>query len=626
MNEKIAFLERKAYNMRVNCLRATTQAGSGHATSCLSAADIVSVLFFYAMHYDSRNFWDPNNDRFILSKGHAAPLLYAAWKEVGVISEEELLTLRQFNSRLEGHPTPRFPYVDVATGSLGQGLSIGLGESLTARLDKRSFYTYVLMGDSEVAEGSVWEAAEIAAFYQCDNLIAFIDVNRLGQSTQTMEGYHLEKYRAQFEAFGWKAWLIDGHDISSIMQACDQARQVRGQPTIIIAKTYKGYGLDANIENENGFHGKAFSKEQLPFLLEQLKKRFPQATAYHEKSAEKIITPQKDAPLHHFVRTSIPFIPAPYKQDEEIATRKAFGEVLAALGKYDENIISLDAEVKNSTYAEIFEKAFPERFFQCFIAEQNMVSMAVGFVARGKIPFVSTFSCFLTRAHDQIRMAAIGRSPLRIVGSHAGVSIGEDGPSQMGLEDIALMRTLPESIVLHPCDAVSTFYLMQLMVQYDTGISYLRTLREKTAVIYDTQSSFSIGGYTVLRESKQDSACVIGAGSTVFEALKAYETLKQENIFIRVIDCYSIKPLAVEKIYEAITASNKKAIIVEDHYRAGGLGDAVIEPLCNNGFHFTHLAVDQLPRSGKPEELRAFEQIDAAAIIRAIKHLDRTFF
>jgi transketolase len=623
MNQKISFLERKAYNMRVNCLRATTQAGSGHLTSCLSAADIMSVLFFDVMRYDAQDVFNPHNDCFVLSKGHAAPLLYAAWKEVGVISDEEFMTLRQFDSVLEGHPTPRFPYVDVATGSLGMGLSIGLGKALAARLDGYSPYFYVLMGDAETSEGSVWEAAEVASFYRSSNLIAIVDVNRLGQSTTSIDGHAVEKYRKKFEAFGWKAWIVDGHDIASLIEVFNKAHQSVDQPAVIIAKTYKGYGLDAEIEDKQGFHGKAFAPERLPALLDSLKKKFPQAATYQESTElelkEKVEFTTKNKEL------SPKSLKAFYKKGEDIPTRKVFGESLATWGKEYPEIVSLDADVKNSTFAEIFEKAFPERFFQCFVAEQNMISMGVGFATRGKIPFISTFSCFLTRAFDQLRMAAIGRAPLRIVGSHAGVSVGEDGPSQMGLEDIALMRTLPQSIVLHPCDAVSTFYLIQQMIEYTQGISYLRTLREATPVIYSNDHHFEIGGCTVLKQSDQDVACIIAVGITVFEALKAYDLLAHENIFVSVVDCYSIKPLPQEQLQAIIRRSGKKALIIEDHYMQGGLSEALTGGLCNAGFLFFSfgIAVPPLPHSGRAAQLRSLYGIDGVSIQNRVRELLR---
>lgn len=616
--QSIDKLREKAYNLRVLSLKATTQAGSGHPTSALSAADIVAALFFHAMHYDASNHNNPTNDRFILSKGHAAPVLYAAWEQVGILSEAELLTLRQFNSPLEGHPTARFSYSEAATGSLGCGLSIGLGMALSARLSKLDFYTYVLLGDSEMAEGSVWEACELAAFYKVNNLIAIIDVNRLGQSTQTMEGHDVQNFEQKLKAFGWETVVINGHNMESIVQALDDARKVKDKPVAIIAYTYKGYGLEG-IENKENFHGKAFTNEQLPKLLESLRTRFPaEAKAAAQNTVQPIV-------IRHEQLLEYPILTLPepnYKLDEKIATRKAYGESIAALGTQSKKVISLDAEVKNSTFAELFERAHPDRFFQCFIAEQNMVGMATGFAARGFIPFVSTFACFFTRAYDQIRMAPIGRTALRLAGSHVGVSIGEDGPSQMGLEDIAMIRAVAGSIVLYPADGVSTYKLINLMGNYHDGISYIRLTRSETPVIYNNSHEFKIGGCNIIKQEKnRDQLCIIAAGITLFEALKAAEVLREHNISASIIDLYSIKPLDHETILRVAQESGNKIITVEDHYIQGGLGEAVCYELRNTGITIECLAVRELSRSGKPEELRAYHKIDAAAIIETAKKL-----
>lgn len=609
------FLERTAYNVRVSSLVSTTEAGSGHPTTCLSAADIGAVLFFYAMQFDPQHHTNPNNDRFILSKGHAAPLLYALYKELGLVSEQELMSLRTFDSRLEGHPTPRFNYSEAATGSLGQGLSIGAGIALSAKMDKRTFKTYVLMGDSEVAEGSVWEAAQLAAHYKLDNLIAILDVNKLGQSTETMEGYHLERYEAMFGAFGWHTITINGHNIQEIAQAFDTAKKVTNKPIIIIAKTLKGYGL-ASIEGKQGFHGKAFSYKELPELLQELYSRFKTIADAKNNYAWHAKLPQDEQPKKLPKPVSIT---PQFKKGELVATRKAYGLALVELGKQLNNLVSLDAEVKNSTFAELFEKEFPSRFVQCFIAEQNMVSMGVGFASRGKIPFISTFACFFTRAYDQIRMAAIGQAALRLVGSHVGVSIGEDGPSQMGLEDIAMMRAIPNAVVLYPADAVAAYALLTQMANRNNGISYMRTTRAATPVIYDSTAQFTLGGCHILRQSKADKVCIIAAGITLFEALKAYDMVASEKIAVAVIDAYSIQPLAKEEIARVVKSSGNKVITVEDHYPAGGLGEAVAMVLINEGVTFKRLAVNHMPRSGTPEELLAYEEINAESIVKAIK-------
>lgn len=609
MDDTLQRLKSYAYQLRVWSLKATTAAGSGHPTSALSAADIVAGLFFHAMKYDPVHFDSPSNDRFILSKGHAAPVLYAAWKEVGVISSDEMMTLRQFTSVLEGHPTPRFSYNEAATGSLGCGLSVGLGMALSSRIRGIPFFTYVLLGDSEMTEGSVWEAIELAAHYKVNNLVAIVDLNGLGQTTETLDDRHVERHAQRWASFGWNTITINGHSMNEIVEALDQARLSDG-PTVIIAKTIKGYGLDG-IEGKNGYHGKAFSQEQLPGLLASLEKRFKD-----EAQIQYSILPLKSYQRGQQAPIALDVPPAPYTKGALRATRKAFGDALAQIGLLEERIISLDAEVKNSTFAETFEHKFPQRFIQCFVAEQNMIGMAIGLYARGYIPVCSTFASFLTRAHDQIRMAAIDRAALRLIGSHAGVSIGEDGPSQMGLEDIALMRSLPESVVLYPSDAVSTYALVQRMVEYQTGISYLRLTRMDTPVIYEATHPFRIGGCSVLKESDEDQLCIIAAGVTVFEALKAYEELRKRNIAVCVIDLYSIKPLDRDTILKKALEGHKRIITVEDHFLEGGLGEAVCYALRNEGITIEVLAVRSISRSGKPDELLAFHGIDHTAIVQ----------
>ena len=636
------FLEYKAYKMRLDSLLMTTQAGSGHLTSALSAADLVAALFFYGMRFDPDNFNNPNNDRFILSKGHASSILYAVWKQLGKVSESELLTYRQFGSPLEGHATLRFAYAQAATGSLGMGLSIGAGMALAARLDQRNFYTYVLMGDSEITEGSIWEAAEIAAYYKLSRLIGIVDCNRLGQSTQTIHGYHAQRYAQKFEAFGWKAAVIDGHDMQQIASALDKARSQEDHPFIIIAKTIKGYGVD-RVENKEGFHGKVFSQKELDEILPVFEQRFaavagngssfkwqpnmPEDALLRSTKDESRSNPStQPSPSFDMLRTNGGELferlkPSHYKIGQKVATRKAYGQALTQLGTACTNIVSLDAEVKNSTFAEIFEEKFPERFFQCFIAEQNMVSMGIGFDRCGKIPFISTFASFMTRVHDQIRMAAIGTSPLRLVGSHAGISIGQDGPSQMGLEDIAMMCAVPESIVLYPSDAVSTHALVVQMACFNQGISYLRTTRGDTPVLYSNDEQFPIGGCKILKKSDPDVAVIVAAGITVYEALKAYDTLAQEGITIAIIDLYSIKPLDTTTLENIAQQARNRIITVEDHYIQGGIGQTVSYALRNTGIKIECLAVTCLPMSGKPEELLAWAGIDAAAIIKKVKEI-----
>jgi len=608
MSDLIKLLQAKAYALRVASIKATTAVGSGHVTSSLSAADIVAALFFYAMRFDSTNPKNRTNDRFILSKGHAVPVLYAAWKELGVISEEECLSLRRFDSVFEGHPTARFVYNDAATGSLGCGLSIGLGMALAGRMQEKPFHTYVMLGDSEMTEGSVWEAIELAAWYEVGNLTAIVDLNGLGQSTRTIDDHHLQKHADRWQAFGWEALCINGHTMSEIIAALDYARNASDKPVVIIAKTIKGYGID-EMENQSGFHGKVVPKKDLERVLALMKKRFSvEAAEYREPTTVPRYEPSASLPI------SVKIIPS-FKKDTRIATRKAFGEALAQAGEDNERIVSLDAEVKNSTYAELFEKRFPNRFIQCFIAEQNMIGMAIGLEARGYIPVSSTFASFITRAHDQIRMGVIGGAALRIVGSHAGVSIGEDGPSQMGLEDIALMRSLPDSIVLYPSDGVSTYALLALMLEYQKGMSYLRLTRAETPILYDASTTFHLGGFHVLRGSSHDQLCIVAAGITVHEALLAYEDLKKQGIFVSVIDLYCIKPLGQEALLTQLRRSGNKLITVEDHYLEGGLGEALCFALINEGIVIECLAVKELSRSGTPQQLLAFHRIDRTAIV-----------
>lgn len=618
MDEKIQFLKHIAYQIRKDSIEMTTHAGSGHVTSSLSAADIIAALFFDVMHFDPDNFENPNNDRFILSKGHASPALYAVWHALGKISDEQLMTYREFNSPLEGHPTLRFKYTEAATGSLGIGLSIGAGEALAARQTKRNFRTFVVLGDSEVSEGCIWEAAQLAAYYNLNNLIGIIDCNRLGQSTPTMEaleGDESGRFQKMFAAFGWHAEVVDGHDMEALVAVLQKARS-SDRPVMIIARTKKGYGVDL-FEDKEGYHGKALSAEQEPIALAQLRERFAEdiELSYQWKphsvpAAEPLSLP------------AVISLPQPaYKKGDKIATRKVYGESLVALGAACKEIVSLDAEVKNSTYAQLFEKAYPERFYQCFIAEQNMISMGVGFDRRKLIPFISTFAAFFSRAHDQIRMAAIGQATLKLCGSHAGVSIGQDGPSQMGLEDIALMRGLPNSIVLYPSDAMSTYRLAEVMANYHDGISYLRTTRMATQVIYDAGETFAIGGCAVLKESNNDRVLVIGAGITLHEALKAHEQLAKEGVAIAVIDLYCVKPLDTDTIVRVAKACNNTIITVEDHYSAGGIGEAVAAAVSTYAIEVHALAVTHLSRSGKPEELLADAGIDATAIVKKVKEI-----
>lgn len=599
-----------ANQLRIDSIAATTAAGSGHPTSCCSAADLVAALFFGHMRYDPKNPRYANNDRFILSKGHAAPLLYAAWAELGLFPREHLNTLRELSSDLEGHPTPRLSFVDVATGSLGQGLSVGVGMALCARLDNLDYRTYVLMGDGECAEGSVWEAASLAGVNQLNNLVAIVDVNRLGQSQETAFGYDVDVYRRRFEAFNWRTEVINGHDMEEILEVLGAAGLGR-QPLAIIAKTQKGHGISF-IEDKEGWHGKPLSKEEAVRAIAELEPKAKSGVADPIPAPSELPLPKNEAPSA--------YPPISYKPGDLIATREAFGNALARIGEVDQRIVALDGDTKNSTFSDKFYKKFPERFAECFIAEQNMVGVATGFSTRGKVPFASTFACFLSRAYDQIRMAGISMANLKLAGSHVGVSIGEDGTSQMALEDIAMMRAVAGSVVLYPSDAVSAEKLVEQMALHK-GVAFLRTSRPKNPVIYSNDEQFPIGGAKIRRQSAGDKVTVVAAGVTLFEAAKAAETLAKEGIGITVIDAYSVKPLARDIVKAAAQKTNNLVITVEDHYPEGGLGDAVAGELSADGIRVHKLAVRELPHSGKAEELLAKYGIDAAAIVKTVKSL-----
>ena len=611
---RIAALRNVATRLRIDSVRATSEAGSGHPTSCASAAEIVSALFFAEMCYDPRNPQNPDNDRFVLSKGHAAPVLYAAWAEVGFLKRDELLTLRRLDSDLEGHPTPRLPFVDVATGSLGQGICAAVGIALNARRIKSDYRTYVLLGDGESAEGSVWEAAEAAMHDRLDSLCGITDLNGLAQSGPSIWNHDMEAYAAKWRAFGWHALVVDGHDIGALLEAFDEARATKGQPTMILAHTIKGKGIPL-AEGKGGWHGKAFKKgKELDSVLQTLESQFvpedepaqPSGVPRTRRDQSRETARPKQATLGAL----------PYKLGDSVATREAYGAALARLGDGDDRIVALDGDVKNSTFSEKFEEKHPDRFFQNFIAEQVMIGSAMGLAARGAIPFPSTFAAFLSRAYDFIRMACISNVNVKIAGSHAGVSIGEDGPSQMALEDLAMMRAQPNMTVLYPCDAVSTERLLALMA-YHPGPAYMRTSRPKTPVIYGADEPFAVGGLKILRESANDAATVIGAGITVFEALKAYDQLRSSGTNIRVIDLYSLQPIDAQSLLRC-ARETKRLITVEDHYAAGGLGDAVAAAVADGGFTVERLCVREIPRSGTPEQLIDKYGISSRHIVAAV--------
>jgi transketolase len=564
------------------------------------------------MRFDAKNPKNPNSDRFILSKGHAAPLLYAAWSEVGHIPEAELLKLRVFGNNLEGHPTPRLDFVDVATGSLGQGLGAGVGMALAAKLDKRDYHVWAMMGDGESAEGSVWEAAAMASYYKLGNLTAIVDINRLGQSQATMLQHNMDTYKKRWAAFGWKPVVIDGHDMAQIVSALRKGRKATDQPVAILAKTIKGKGVSF-CEDKDGWHGRALKKgEEFDKAIAELKAQLTGATGAKVKRVPR----EKPMELHKPVPIDTPA----YKLGDMVATREAYGTALVKIGKVDPRVVALDGDTKNSTFAERLLKAYPDRYFECFIAEQNMVSVASGLASRGKVPFASTFACFMERACDQIRMGTISMANIKLVGSHCGVSIGEDGPSQMALEDIAIFRSMADCAVLYPCDAVSTERAIELAANH-IGMVFIRTSRPKTPVIYENHHEFSFGKANLLRHSDQDKMTVVGAGVTLYEALKAYDQLKAQGVFIRVIDLFSVKPIDAVLLIESGKRTNNTIITVEDHYADGGIGDAVAAAVSLEGIRVHKLAVREVPRSGKAEQLLDHYGISAAKIAEKVRAL-----
>ena len=600
-------LHKMAQRLRRDCLESTAEAGSGHPTSCMSAAELVSVLFFDEMRFDPRDPSGRDQDVFVLSKGHAAPVLWAALKEAGCI-DDDLKTLRRFDSRLEGHPTPRVPWVRVATGSLGQGLCAGAGMAWARKLDKSEGRVYVLLGDGEAAEGSVWEAAEFASFYGLDNVCAVFDVNRLGQSGPTMYEHHLEPYLSRLRGFGWEAAAIDGHDVKAVREAYARARATKGKPFGIVARTFKGKGVSF-LENKDGWHGKALKKgEELSKALAEL----------GDTSVTIKVEPRRYAAAR-VPAPGEPRVQPAYKPGQEVATREAFGSALAALARTSPQVVALDGDVKNSTFSEKFKEVAAERFAEAYIAEQNMVGAALGMSTEGKIPFASTFACFLTRAYDFIRMAVYSRpSHLVLCGSHAGISIGEDGPSQMALEDLAMMRALLGTTVLYPSDAVSGERLVETAAR-TPGIVYIRTSRPKTKVLYDNGESFPVGGSKTLRSSPKDRVTIVAAGVTVAEALKAHEALGKDGIAARVIDLYSVKPVDEATLRKA-AEETRGIVTVEDHSAVGGIGDAVAAAVAGRT-RVEILGVRDIPRSGKPEELMKAYGISAESIVEAARRL-----
>jgi transketolase len=604
---RIDDLRKIATRLRIHSLRMTTAAGSGHPTTCLSAADLAACLFFSEMRWNTKDPNDPANDEFVLSKGHAAPLLWAAYAEAGLIPLASLLDLRKITSDLEGHPTPRMPWIKAATGSLGQGLSVGAGMALAQKLDRSPARTFVLMGDGECAEGQVWEAAAAAACWKLRNLVAVVDVNGLGQSDRTMHEHDLGALKRKFTAFGWDALIVAGHKIDKILAALKRAGK-EGRPTVLLARTLKGKGVSF-IEDLNGWHGKPLKADELARALEEIG-CLPDVDARRFVRGPKPFKKRAVASPSDFPRTSYA---------DKTATRLAYGNALLKLGQVNPAVVAIDGDVKNSTYADKFFEAFPGRSFQAFIAEQNMIGVGMGLAAKGYIPFMATFAAFLTRAHDQVRMAAYSFSNIKVCGSHVGVSIGEDGPSQMGLEDLAMFRPIPGCVVLYPSDAVSSEAAVAAAAAHK-GMCYIRTSRPATPILYPAGEAFPIGGSKVLRKGEGDVATVIAAGITVHESLKACDALKKEGLGLRVIDAYSVAPLDAAGIIREVAATGGRAVVVEDHYPAGGLGEAVAGVLAGRA-SLVHLCIRELPRSGKPDELLERFGISASHIARAVKEL-----
>ncbi|MEV0178876.1 transketolase [Streptomyces sp. NPDC050625] len=603
---ELAELAEVAQQLRVDSVRAAAAARSGHPTSSMSAADLMAVLLARHLRYDFDRPSHPGNDRLVLSKGHASPLLYSMYKAAGVVDDTELLTFRRLGSRLEGHPTSRrLPWVETATGSLGQGLPVGVGIALAGkRLDRTQYRVWVLCGDSELAEGSIWEAAEQASYEHLDNLIAIVDVNRLGQRGPTRHGHDLDAYARRFQGFGWHTVEIDGHDLEAVDRAYREAESTSGQPTVILARTLKGKGV-ASVEDREGLHGKPLPDP------EEAVAELGGPRDLHVRVQEPL-----GARMLHSVGTEALELPR-YDRGDKVATRDAFGKALAALGTARGDVVALDGEVGDSTRTEYFAKEHPDRFFECYIAEQQLVACAVGIAARGWVPFASTFAAFFTRAYDFVRMASISGAGINLIGSHAGVAIGQDGPSQMGLEDLAMFRAVYGSTVLYPCDGNQTAKLVGAMAGLD-GIRYLRTTRGESPVVYHPDEEFPVGGSKVLRSSEEDRLTVVAAGVTVHEALAAADTLETEDIRIRIVDLYSVKPVDRRTLRQAAQETGC-LLTVEDHHEEGGLGDAVLDAFSDGRPvpRLVRLAVRTMPGSAAPDQQLHAAGIDAEAIAAA---------
>lgn len=606
-------LQALANRLRIHSIEATNASKSGHPTSCASMAEIMSVLFFDVMRYSVKEPKAAGADRFILSKGHAAPILYAAWAEAGLFDPSDLLNLRKIDSDLEGHPTPRLNFVDVATGSLGQGLSVAAGMAYIGKyIDKADYRVYCLIGDGESAEGSVWEALHFASHYKLDNLVAIFDINRLGQSESASLGHQLDVYDARVKAFGWETRVVDGHDVEALSKTFAEFSSVKGRPQALLAKTFKGRGFPG-IEDMDNWHGKPLG-DRASQVIASLR---PLADLAGPVPQPKPFTPVSSVDLSVHLSE-----PPNYKLGEKVATRQTYGTALVKLGRTNCRVIALDGDTKNSTFSETYKKAFPDRYIECFIAEQNLVGVATGAGCRARtIPFISTFASFFSRTFDQIRMGAISQANIKCVGSHCGVSIGEDGPSQMALEDLAMFRSIAGSTVFYPSDAVSAERAVELAAQ-KFGIAFIRTSRPATPVVYANDTDFQIGKAHVLRSNgKNDVALLIGAGVTLHESLAAAETLKSQGIHVRVLDPFTIKPIDADAIVTHAKEAGSRVVVIEDHYPEGGIGEAVASVLVGTGIALTHLCVRELPRSGPPAILLDRYGISSSCIVDAVKSL-----
>jgi len=609
-------LQDLAHKLRIHSIKMTQASNSGHPTSCSSMAEIMSVLFYRVMRYSVSEPKDASNDRFILSKGHAAPILYAAWAEAGLFPKENLMNLRKIDSDLEGHPTPRLSFIDVATGSLGQGLSVACGMAYCGKFhDKASYRTYCLMGDGESMEGNIWEALNFAGHYKLNNLCAIIDVNRLGQSDPAPLGHDMETYKKRLESFGFHAIVVDGHDILELCKAFAEAESVTDKPTCLIAKTFKGKYFP-EIENLMNWHGKALGAktDSVISAVEALIKNPSQAPT-------NILPPVMDAPAVDISGVAMSAPPS-YEMGQKLATRQAYGNALNKLATANPRVIALDGDMKNSTFSQEMLKVDPNRYIECFICEQNMLGVGIGVACRDRsVAFASTFAAFLTRGFDNLRMGVISQTNLNVVGSHCGISIGEDGPSQMALEDIAMFRSLPGCTLFYPSDAVACEMATQLAAN-QRGVCFLRVSRPATPVVYANDEQFAIGKAKILRKSDSDQVLVIGAGVTLHEALKAADSLKEAGVNIRVMDPFTIKPLDIQAVQDNAAACNGRIITVEDHYPEGGLGDAVLDAVSSyRNMIVRKLAVNAVPRSGPPAELLEMFGISANSIVKAVNEV-----